>query len=137
MTQKAAKQSNVPKNGLKWTYYSAESEWGTDRATIKAKLTQAGIQPDEDGFFTTLQLLAAMTGGDIRVERLRLTREQADHLAFVNARDRDQFLSADDVRRSLEEVFNVMRAEVLGNSDLSEAAQDSLLSHLSGYRIPS
>jgi len=136
MTQKGPPQSNIPSSGCKWSIYAIQAEWGINRASAKAKLVQSGQNPDENGFWTTLQVFNALTGGDIKEQKLRETRERADKLALQNARARDQFLDAKDVRRAWEEIFQVMRAEVLGNSDLTEAAQDSLLSHLAGYQIP-
>jgi hypothetical protein len=128
--------TNVPKNGLRWSINAIEAEWGVNRSTAKAKLAQTGQTPDENGFWTTVQVFNALTGGDIKEQRLREVRERADKLAIANARARDQFLDARDVRKNLEEVFAVMRSEILGNPDLTEEAQDSLLSHLSGYSMP-
>lgn len=137
MTKKGTPQTNIPSNGLKWSVYSIEAEWGVNRAHAKAKLVQSGQTPDENGFWSTLQVFNALSNlGDIKQQRLREVTERADNLAIKNAIARGQHLSALDCRRALEETFTLMKAEILGNSDLSEAAQDSLLSHLSGFPLP-
>lgn len=128
--------SNIPKDGCKWSIHAAETEWGMGRATIKAKLAQSGQSPDEHGFYTTLQLLNSIVGGDIKQQKLRETRARADFIELKNAKARDQFLDARDVRQAWESVFQTMKAEILGSGNLTPEQQDSLLNHLAGYQAP-
>jgi phage terminase Nu1 subunit (DNA packaging protein) len=121
---------NIPKDPLRWPILRASSEFKLDRLTLTRRLTAAGIEPAEDGCFSTSEIVSAIIGGDHAAERLRLTREKADETALANAKTRGEYLEAGEVARELESLFCVLKQEIAGNPDLSQAAKESLLSHL-------
>lgn len=102
--------------------------------TIQRRLTEANVVVGEDGLYSTTDIFTALTG-DIRAERLRKTREEADHVALKNAEARRELLPAVEVYRCLEGTFTVIRQEILG-SLLPEDTRNSILSHLAECEVP-
>jgi len=66
---------------------------------------------------------------ELRAERLRLTREQADAQALANAETRRELVAVDEMVRRLSPCLVAMRQTILA-AGLSEAARDSLLADL-------
>lgn len=116
--------------GLKWTPESAQSEFGTDAATIAKRLKAANIVPT-DGTFSTKQICAAIFG-DIHAARLRLVNEQADAQAMENARTRGDLISADGAFLAFSNVaFAIKR--VIETSGLSTEDRDTIMNEIKSF----
>lgn len=83
---------------MRWTLEVAAREFGMHSRTLNNAFVQLGEKPDEDGKFTTAQILKAAFG-DIEGEKLRKTKEEADKLALENAKTRRQMMSSESVLR--------------------------------------
>jgi phage terminase Nu1 subunit (DNA packaging protein) len=90
------KKSHKGVQSSRWSLEKASSEFGTDRKTITKRIRQNGIQPAEDGTFSTKQICAAIFG-DIHGERLRKTRAEADKIEMDNERERGLVIDVGDV----------------------------------------
>jgi hypothetical protein len=127
-------KTNVERN-LRWSLHSASREFQMDRETIARRLSEANQEVGSDGLYSSMQLLAAFMGGDIRQEKLRETRARALRLELQNAKEQNRSLNAEEVYQGLERLFVTLKQEVLGSA-LSPDAQRSLLSHLAEYKAP-
>ncbi len=126
--------TNIPTEPCRWSLMSACKEFEINRMTLQSRLSGAGIIVGEDGLYSTHDILAAVMG-DIRAERLRKTREEADHVAIKNAEARKELIPATEVLRVLESTFTVIKQEILG-SQLPEDTRRSILLHLSECEVP-
>jgi phage terminase Nu1 subunit (DNA packaging protein) len=106
-----------------------------DRLTITQRLAEAGEEVGEDGLFSTVQLIAALTGGDIHKERLRETRARARNLELRNQEKEGKSLNAEQVHECISRFVATVKHELLASS-LNEHEKRSLLIHLSEFRAP-
>ena len=131
--------SNLPRESLRWSIYKGAIEFGCDKSTLANKLTAAGINPGEDGCYTTCDLHSALSGGsvgDLRSERKRESKARADYLELKNAKLRGELLPAVQVKEALEDLFRHLRAEIMGASGHTNDEKRSLLNQLAGFKIP-
>ena len=119
---------------IRWTLHKACAEFAINRRTLERRLSESETVSGPDGCYSTLQIMTALTG-DIRAERLRKVREEADHIALKNAEARRELLPAKDLYRVLESTFTVIRQEIIG-SQLPEDTRNSILSHLVECEVP-
>lgn len=115
-------------SGIRWTLDKACKEFGANRNTLTRLVRVAGIEPGNDGKFSTAQIASAIYG-DKAAEDLRKTREEADKLAIHNAKQRGSLVEAEAVFRTFQGVFVSMRQTILG-SELSDREKDELLNNL-------
>lgn len=113
---------------LRWTLEQAGAEFNKDARALAKRIRREGLEPGEDGKFSTAQICAAVFG-DQYSEELRLTREAADEKEIKNKRSRSELLDAERVYRYGEALFIVLRQRVLA-SRLSRDEQDGLLRDL-------
>ncbi len=126
--------TNIPTEPCRWSILSACREFEVHRTTLQRRLIELGIIVGDDGLYSTHDILSAIMG-DIRAERLRKTREEADHVAIKNAEARKELIPASEVFRVLESTFTVIKQEILG-SQLPEDTRRSILLHLSECELP-
>lgn len=69
---------------IQWTKELAASEFDINPRTLTDRLRQDGINPDENGFFTTKQICAAVYG-DIRGELIRAQTRNQNEAADMTA----------------------------------------------------
>lgn len=114
--------------GLRWTLEVAAREIGMHSRTLNNALVQIGEKPDEDGKFTTPQILKAAFG-DIESEKLRKVREEADKIALENARTRRELVPAADVERVWAGALIEWR-NAIGNMELPGETKQRILAVL-------
>jgi hypothetical protein len=126
-------QTNVL-HPLRWSLDAAEIELGISRKTLQRRLADSEIVAAEDGYFTTTQLVTAISG-DYKAQKLRKLKAESQLIETKQAVLNKTFLPAATVERSLVQVFGVIKSEILGDSTLSEDAKRSLLSHLADVNV--
>lgn len=117
---------------LRWTLEQAGAEFNKDARALAKRIRREGLEPGEDGKFSTAQICAAVFG-DLHSEELRLTREQADEKEIKNKRSRMELLDAERVYRWGEALFIVIRQRILASS-LTRDEQDGLLRDLQNVK---
>jgi hypothetical protein len=124
------------KSPLRWSIESACREFAINRKTLERRLSETSTVPGEDTCFSTQQILAAVTGGDLRSERLRLVRAQSEHMELKNKTHRDELLPRDEVYEMMSGTFLAMRGLILG-SPIPEEMKRSLLLSLKNIDVES
>jgi phage terminase Nu1 subunit (DNA packaging protein) len=113
---------------LRWSINQAAAEFGLTHQTLTKRLRQSSSVPGADGRYSTRQILAAVFN-DVNSERIRLYREQADKLAFENAKARAEQIDAGEVYKAYEGIFAAMRTTVLA-SKLTNAEKGEIMGNL-------
>jgi hypothetical protein len=130
------KQTNVPTESLRWSIDAIEKECAITRKTMLRRFSESEILPSpDDGLYSTQQLLTALAGGDIRIQRLRRTTAQAIEIELKNAATERRLIPAAELHSALEKVFYVMRSHILG-SGLPTHLTHTLLQNLSEIEVP-
>ena len=96
---------------IRWTTEKSASEFGIDRKTLTKRIRKAGIEPGDDGKFSTSQICAAIFG-DKASEELRKTREEADKLALHNAEKRGQLVELSAVESAWQDIVVSIRTHI-------------------------
>jgi hypothetical protein len=99
-------------------------------------LSQENIEAGPDGLWSTKQIFNSLIGGDINAERLREVRARSKNLELKNQEMQNELIPAGEVYSGLEQLFSVLKGEILSNGDLSTDAKNSLLSHLAEFKAP-
>ena len=68
-----------PTKAVRWNVEQASGDFEIDRKTLGKRIRSAGIEPGEDGKYSTTQICAAVFG-DLRGEQTRLAKENADKI---------------------------------------------------------
>jgi hypothetical protein len=129
-------RSNIDKNPLRWSLLAAERELGHDKAYFHSRLVESNQECGPDGLWSSRQIFNSLLGGDINAEKLRTERARARNLELKNQEMENLLIPASEVYSGLEQLFAVLKAEILGNSNLDDDAKNSLLSHLSEFKAP-
>ena len=130
------KHTNIPSESLRWSIPAAMREFGLDRKTLSKQLSDAGITPAEDGCLSTVQILNSFIGGDIKQQRLEESKARTELLRLKGKEYRGEIVDTKEMERALSNLFVFLRQEILGNSDLTDQAKKSLLSHLKEFKPP-
>jgi hypothetical protein len=120
--------SNLPTEPLRWGVEKAGIEFAVSRNTLGKALNQVSAVPDEDGLFSTPQLVRALYG-ELYLEKVRTQREISRKLELENAITTAAFLS----RADLENVFSQLADALVGvvkNSNLDRRSQEDFLHNL-------
>lgn len=81
---------------IQWTIMAAQKEFGANRETITTRLSQEGEKPDEDGCYTTGQIVKALFN-DMRAEKIGLTRAQRLEKEIKNRTTLGELIDVRDV----------------------------------------
>ncbi len=97
---KTTQRRSGPKaaGGLRWTILRAADECGVPREAVRRGLRAAGIEPGEDGRYTTRQIFQALHG-DLEAERIRETRARAELLEMEAEEKRRTLVSMEEVAK--------------------------------------
>ena len=113
---------------IRWTLELAGVEFSRDHRALSKRIRREGLEPGEDGCFSTAQICSAVFGDQFS-EDLRKTREEADAIEIKNKRSRNELLDAERVYLYGEALFIVIRQRILA-SKLTREEQDDLLREL-------
>jgi hypothetical protein len=133
-TQKDTKPAKgAPRKVIRWTAYEAACEFDIHRDTLSRRLKQAGIEPGEDGKWSTKQIAAAVFG-DIDSEKLRVERHRANLLELEENERRRMLIPA----HSVSETWGAMHVAIrtaIWNCDAPEADRRRWLGELRDLKI--
>jgi len=106
--------------------------WQHPGNTQKA-LAQASASPDENGLFTTPQLLGALYG-ELHLQKVRVQRAMAERIELENQITRSQVVDKAMLMRGLSQIADAMVSRIRASS-LSRDEQTDLLTELSSVPI--
>jgi hypothetical protein len=113
---------------IRWTIEHASSEFNLDRKTVTKRVKAAGLEPGNDGRFSTAQIASALHG-DLEAEKIRLTREQADDFAISNEKQRRIVVEIDDLLNALERRF-IAHKQIVENLPITPDQKQVILNGL-------
>ena len=120
--------ANKPALLLRWTQKHAADEFGVHAETIRRNLRHAGVDPGDDGRYSTREIFNALAG-DLTAERIRETRAKADGLELANAERRGQLINAEVIFRALVECDAVI-IQAIRSSKMQQQEKEALLKHI-------
>jgi hypothetical protein len=127
-------KSNLPQNEpLRWNLRKAAIEFKSTPDTLKKTLNQVSASPDENGLYTTAQLVQALFG-QLYQERLRVQRETADRIALENQITRGETLNRADLMKGLAQIADAM-TYIISTSSLTREEQENLQKELAGVPV--
>jgi phage terminase Nu1 subunit (DNA packaging protein) len=115
-----------PKSKLTLTVNAAAAEFGVTRETLTRALNQAGI-PKKDSY--TIKAICAGLYGDIRSERLRLTRAKADREEIHVERARETLMPVEETQAVFNRVMAMIRQQFLALPGIAQAVNPSDAKH--------
>ena len=113
------------KTPLRWSLNRAAEETGFARQTVKNRMVVAGINPGEDGCYSTQQILAALFG-DYEGERTRKTKAEANLTEAKLAQIERTTLDTADVEAVWRDILANLRG-VVQAFDMSKEQRHQLI----------
>lgn len=98
---------------MNWTVHAAAKEWHSTDETIVKGLRAAGIEVIPRKTYTTLEIFNALAG-DLKYQRTRRERAEADRAELEVAHERGELIKADDVTRFIQRTFGPFRERLMG-----------------------
>ena len=109
---------------IRWSQAVACSEFGIHQKTLTGRIKQYGIEPGDDGKFSTKQM-ASCIYGDISGEKLFKLRAERELLELKLAVERSDLIRVAGLERLWLDITMAIRAVILG-SHLSEGERDEI-----------
>jgi len=119
-------RSNVPVQKLKWSIERASNEFKLAQNTLRKYLHQGGVEPDEDGCFSTLQICECVYG-DLRAERLRKERELTKRYALQNQITEGSVLDRHQLMRTFSVIADAMVTRINSATEVPRTVREDLL----------
>lgn len=113
---------------VRWTLHQACSEFDIHSSTLAKRIKTTGIEPGEDGKFSTKQICAAVFG-DLDGEKLGKIKAERELLEITLAKERRILIVAADALRAWEGVM-VSARQIIKGSSLSEIEKTETLKNL-------
>lgn len=114
-------------DSIRWTLRKAVTEFGVNRETIEKKLSAVGVVAGKDDCYSTREIYEALSGDtELRRERLRKIREDADGRALSNAEMKRWLVDKPDLLGRFQAVFSEMKQRIL-NCSMKEHEKNQLL----------
>jgi hypothetical protein len=128
-------KSNLPQHEpLKWNLRKAAVEFGTTVDTLKKSLNQISAEPDENGLYTTGQLIRARFG-ELYQEKLRVQRETADRIALENEITRGETLNRAELMKGFAAVADAIQSRIMSCNELPLTARQDILRDLASIPV--
>lgn len=113
---------------VRWSMYRAAQEFGTNERTLKKRQLALGIQPGEDGFFSSKDV-AAMLFGDKEAETIRKISAEARGQELKNAVTEGELIPLASVLEICRRIIVPIRQRILSSS-MSETERHDALADL-------
>ena len=127
-------QSNVPASGLRWSLSAASREFPHSDMTIASRLRDIGELPDSGGLWTTKQIFAALTGGDLPSERRKQIRAATAKTEVETSILKGDYVSRIELENVLGQVADGI-LQIVKASKLSLEEQNDLRRQLAGIPV--
>jgi hypothetical protein len=121
-------KSNVPPAALRWSVERAGIEFGVSSNTLRKSLGKNSATPDQDGLFSTAQIVTALYGA-LHQEKLRTQRQVADRITLENEITRAEVLNPTELMRVLAMISDAKSSRIMA-ADVPRSVKDDLLTDL-------
>jgi hypothetical protein len=125
-------RSNVPPQSLKWSLDRASREFRLVTNTLRKYLHQGGVEPDEDGCYSTMQICECVYG-DLRAERLRKERELTKRYALQNQITEGSVLDRAELMRTFSVIADAMVTRINSATEVPRNVREDLLRDLATW----
>jgi hypothetical protein len=115
-------------NSIRWSLTLAAAEFSIDRRSLQRCIAVAGLEPGNDGKFSTQQICTAVFGS-LESEKTRLTKAQADCAEIKRETLLKRFFPRDAVERLWNGTLILLRNKV-ADAEIPEALKLELLKDL-------
>lgn len=122
------KMPKLPESALKWTIQRAAREFRVSHNTVKDALTETHQQPDEEGTFTTIQIVNALYS-DLRTLRAKEIEARTLNWTLRNESARGALLDKKAVENALAAAAQAIIG-VLKGSNLSRRDREDVMKEL-------
>jgi hypothetical protein len=130
----AYSKSNVPQDEpLKWNLRKAATEFSTTVDTLTKALNRISEGPDENGLFTTAQLIQAQFG-QLHVEKVRYQRALAERVELENSVAKANLLDRASIMQGLAALADALVSAVK-TSNLDRPSQETFLQNLATWPV--
>jgi hypothetical protein len=126
-------KSNVPHERLRWVVQRAADEFGLTTGTLRKALAKDSAVADENGLFSTKQVVAAIHGA-LDQEKLRTQAQITRKLELQNAIAEASVLVRAEVMRGLSMVADAIKSRIL-SSGLSRHEQEDILKDIASIPV--
>jgi hypothetical protein len=127
-------KSNVPAAALRWRVERAGVEFGCSSNTLRKSLAKNSAAADQDGLFTTQQIIAALYGA-LHQEKLRTQRQIADRITLENQITRGELLNRAALSKAFAQIADAISSRIMWCSELPRVAREDILRELSGWPL--
>jgi hypothetical protein len=127
-------RGNIPVGPLQWTCERAEAEFVFLADTLRKNLRQAGIEPDANGCFTTVEICRAIYGG-LSEEKLRTQREITKRYQLENAITEGSYLDRKALTAAFSGIADAISSRIMSDHGLSREAKEDILRDLSSIPV--
>jgi hypothetical protein len=119
------RKTNVPTVALRWSIERAGIEFGLASTTLRKSLAKNSALPDENGLYSTGQVVAALFGG-LHFEKLRTQRARTRKLELENAITTGTVLDRAELMKGFAAIADAISSRIMA-SELSRMAKEDIL----------
>ena len=120
-------KSNVPAAALRWSVERAGIEFGLASVTLRKSLAKSSATADQDGLFTTRQVVDALFGS-LAVEKLATQKEVRRKLELENAITTGSVLDRGSLSKVFALIADAISSRIMSCNELSRTAKEDILS---------
>jgi hypothetical protein len=125
-------RSNLPPQNLKWSIERASREFRLAQNTLHRYLRQSDAEPDDDGCFSTLQIVGAIYG-DLRSQRLKKEKELTKKYTLENQITEGSVLDRAALSRTFSLIADSMVSRINAAVEVPRNVREDLLRDLSTW----
>ena len=118
---------NVPAAALRWSVERVGIEFGLASATLRKSLAKSSATADQDGLFTTRQVVDALFG-TLAVEKLATQKEVRRKLELENAITTGSVLDRGSLSKVFALIADAISSRIMSCNELSRTAKEDILS---------
>src|SRR6516165_6283496 len=118
-------KSNVPAAVLRWSVERAGIEFGLASVTLRKSLAKSSATADEDGLFTTRQVVDALFG-TLAVEKLATQKEVRRKLELENAITTGSVLDRGSLSKVFALIADAISSRIMSCNELSRTAKEDI-----------
>lgn len=126
-------KTNVPTTPLRWSVQRAGIEFGLTSQTLRRSLAKNSATADQDGLFTTAQIVAAIYGA-FDQEKLATQKELTKKYAIANKVAEATFLDRAELAKVLATVADAIVSRIMA-SDMPRTAKEDVLRDISSIPL--
>jgi hypothetical protein len=126
-------KTNVPAEELHWSIERAAAEFGLSPMTLRRALNKISAKPDENGCFTTQQVVASLFG-QLYVEKVRTQRALARKLELENDVTTASVLNRAELMKAFAAIADAIVSRIMA-ANVPRSVKEDLLKELASIPL--